>query len=301
MCHKEESQKQSAAFLAAAVAAPLAQTASGCTWLAAAPVTLACLLLGWTVNRRAGEDRRWLKELQGLWNCVILASILSWSGKCWPQLEGGWAIPYVLLALAAWASASRHRAQRGGCFLLWPMALLLGAVLISGMGDVQWENLRPSWQMPDVWLIPIALLPALNRTKASGGKLWWAIEGYALAAAAVTAGVLSPAVSVREISPIYELSRSIRLLGVAPRFESLMAAAMTMGYFVTACYLLTNGGESAMGGKRAWSYAVLTGILLGTGFRVDSRLGAMGSLLFWVVLPALAWLKKNPKKMEKPS
>lgn len=299
MCPEHPSEKQSAAWLAAAVAAPLAQTASGCTWLAAGPVALACMLLAWGARRCPGEDSRWLSMAQGLWNCVVLASLLPWSSLCWPGLEGTWAIPWVLLALAAWACGSDGRAVRSGCVLLWPVALLLGAVLLSGVGDLQWEHLAPTWQMPDAWLIPVALLPALGRGGSPGRKFWWGMAGYVLAVAVVTAGVLSPEGSAQAASPIYALSRSIRLLGIAARFESLVAVAMTCGYFVTAAYLLTNGGRGTQKGW-TWGGAALTAVLLLAGVRLDSRLAAVGSALLWALLPALVrWWKKKSKKLEK--
>jgi len=293
-------QKQSAAFLAAALAAPLIQTASACTWPAVLTVGSACLLTCWAVGRYIAPPDKWLLWLQWLWACVIASEVLHWSADCWPSHPDGYGAPLILLLLAAWAaSGGRERASRAGCALLWPLTLLLGAVLLSGIPEIEVKNLKPSWQMPDAGLVTVFLLPLLLRPgKGKGrGRLLTGLLLAALLTSAVTAGVLSPGVSRGMRAPFYELSRSLSLLGVAERFESLVAAALTIGYFCSLSLLLSQ--EAAEKGKLwPWIGAGISGLLFVFDLRMDSHLLALGTILMWVLLPALCRLKNNFTKME---
>lgn len=302
MYHKEITEKQRSAWLAAALAAPLAQTASACSWPAALAVGGMCLLMCWAVGKYITEPDKWLVFAQCLWICVVLSELLHWSAYCWPTHKSRWAAPLTLLLLAAWAvSGGKERAARTGCVLIWPLALLLGAVLLSGIPDVELKNLRLSWQMPDAHLITVMLLPALYSPgeRKRSGRLLLGLLLFALLTSVVTAGVLSPSVSSGMHSPVYELSRSLSLFGVAERFESLVAAAMTLGYFSLMTYLLS-ARETAWKGKRqTWGIAVAGGVLFLSGLRIDSRLLAVGSIMLWVVLPVLCHWKNNFKKSKK--
>ncbi len=243
---------------------------------------------------------KWLTILQNLWASVIISQTLGWCSFCWPSHLGRFSAPLILLLLAAWAaSGGRERTARIGCVLLWPLALLLGAVLLSGIPEAKFENLRPTWHLPDAHLITVMLIPVLCSRDAdkAKGKLLSGVLAFALLAAAVTAGILSPYVSSRADSPIYELSRSISLFGVAERFESLTAAAMTLGYFATISYLLSIPGEEEKG--KQWIYALIAGLLFLSGIPIDSRIIAIGSILLWIVFPAIMSLKNIFQKDEK--
>lgn len=297
MSHRKITEKQASAWLAAAWAAPLAQTASGCGWPSVLLMGGACLLICWAMGKYPTENSRWRNLLQGIWNCAVISEVLRWSVYCWPDTRGTYAVPLVLLLLAAWAVSGGERAARTGCVLLWPVTLLLGAVLLSGVPEMTWGRVTPTWQLPNAHLITAALLPALyaGREGKTDNRLLWGGAIFALVTSVVTAGVLSPAVSGKEQAPIYALSRSLSLFGVGKRLESLIAAAMTMGYYVTATFLLSAGE----GGKSVWCMAAVSALLLISGLRIDSRLLALGTILFWVVLPAVSGLKKNFKKVKK--
>lgn len=299
MYHKEITGKQSAAWLAAALAAPLAQTASACSWPVALAVGGICLLTCWGVVKYTTKPDGWVRILQSLWACVILSELLHWSTYCWPAHQSGWAVPLTLLLLALWAAGSgKEKAARVGCVLFWPLALLLGAVLLSGVPDMKLQNLKPVWQMPDAHLITVLLLPALWRPGEGkgNGRMLTGLMLFALTASAVTAGVLSPAVSGGMRAPIYELSRSLSLLGIAERFESLVAAAMTMGYFTVLTYLLSIPKSTWKGKKGLWGCTAFSALLFFSGLRADSRLLAIGSILLWIVLPVVCHWKNNFKK-----
>lgn len=301
MYHKEITEKQSSAWLAAALAAPLVQTASGCSWPAALAVGSVCLLTCWALGKYIALPDRWILILQCLWACIIMSELLHWSTYCWPTHKSEWAVPLTLLLLAAWAvNGGRGRAARVGCVLLWPLALLLGAVLLSGIPDVKSQNLKPTWQMPDAHLIMVMLLPALCRPgeRKRNGWLLTKLMLFALVTSIVTAGVLSPAVSSNITAPVYELSRSLSLFGIAERFESLIAAAMTLGYFSVLTYLLSIAESAWKGKKGLWGSVVVIGLLFLCNLRADSRILAIGSILIWLVLPVICHWKNNFQKSQ---
>lgn len=302
MCHKEISEKQFSAWLAATLAAPLAQTASACSWPVALVVGGICLLVCWAVAKYVAEPDRWLKLLQCLWICLIISELLHWSTYCWPTHQSYWAVPLTLFVLGIWTVAGgQEKAARVGCVLFWPLMLLLGAVFLSGIPEVKVENLKPDWQMPDAHLITVMLFPVLcqpGERKEKGGLLT-GLMLFALITSVVTTGVLSPAVSSHMKAPVYELSRSLSLLGIAERFESLIAAAMTLGYFSALTFLLSIPKSLQKGKKALWGYGAVSGLLFLSNLRIDSRLLAIGSLLIFVALPVICHWKNNFKKDKK--
>lgn len=302
MYHKEISEKQSSAWLAAALAAPLAQTASACSWPVVLAVGCICLFTCWGVAKYAVEPGRWLRAVQSGWACVVISELLHWSTYCWPTHQSYRAVPLTLLALAVWTvSGGREKAARAGCVLVWPLALLFGAVFLSGLPEVEMQNLTPAWQMPDAHLITVLLIPALcqNGRSQRNGRLLIGLLLFAIAASVVTAGVLSAAVSGQMRAPVYELSRSLSLLGITKRFESLVAVALTLGYFSTLTCLLRGPGSVCRGKKPVWICAGVSAVLFFSNLRVDSRLLAGGSILLWVVLPVICHWKNNFQKMKK--
>ena len=301
MSNKKITGKQESAWLAAAMIVPLAQTASGCTWPAVLILGGACLLICWALGKYPVENPGWLLVLQRIWNCVVITEVLHWCVYCWPDAKSAYTIPLTLLLLAALAATDGVRAVRTGCVLLWPVAILLGAVLLSGIPEISLRNISPIWQVPSAHLITAALIPAMSAGEGRKGnsRLLWGAAIFALLTAVITTGVLTAVVVKGERAPIYELSRSLSLFGVGKRLESLIAAAMTMGYYVAVTYLICGGRIAEENPKPVWGMAALSGILICSGLRVDSRLLALGSVLIWVVLPLSTVIKKDFKKGKK--
>lgn len=296
--------RQQRAWVTAAMAAPLARAAAGYTWPAVLTVGGITLFLSWWLAKYTAELKPWLVILQGLWASVIVSELLWWIGDCWPGHNSAKAAPLILLALAAWpASGGEGRAARVGCTLVWPVGFLLGAVLLSALPEVKAENLLPFWGMRDASLIPVLLLPVLygKGKKGSGGKTWIGLLALAVLAAVAAAGVLSPGVCGRAGFAFYELSRSIQILGIAERFESVAAAGMTLGYFASASYLLSVPEGMENKGRMVWAYAGLAGILYVMDLRIDSRVLAIGSILLWVLFPAVSSFKIIFQKTSKTS
>ncbi len=288
--------KQARVFLSAALLAPLAQTAASCSWLTVALIGGVTLLCCWLLGKYAPRPGPILAALQGLWASLVLSELLHWSTYSWPGHEDDYTIALGILALALWATKGGSvRGARIACVLFWPVTLLLGSVLVSGLPDMSLSNLKPSWQLPDAWLIVVLLLPALltQRGVIIGGGRLAGLLFYGLCLATVTAGVLSVSVSADVSAPVYELSRSLSLWGIAERFESLIAVALTLGYFATLTFLLCLPDGSGEMKSLRWCIAALAAMLYISGIRPDSRLVAVGCIALWFLAPLLASLKKR--------
>ncbi len=302
MCNRKSN---TSLWLLAAVAAPLAQTDSSSSWLAVLLVGGVCLGICWGLERIHDQPSPWLWVVQWFWLSLILGEFLHWTMYCWPDYQSYHAVPLVLLVLAAWlAGKGEEQASRAGSAMFWLLVLLFGAVLLSGAKEIQLENVRPVWQMKNAALITVILIPAMGiglKGKASGRKRWILALGFLFAF--VTTGVLTVSAAEKADSAFYEMSRSIRLLGTVERFESLVAAGMTMGYFVLLSFLLSTcaeGAEQIKQGKGrwgVWSNAVLTALWFIWGFRLSSTVLALGTMLTWVVLPVLNCIQRKIQKM----
>lgn len=298
MNQKEIPDRQRNWALIGAWLVPVTYGASGSSWLAAALAGAGVLVIcGW-LAKYAAAPGRWLRLLQDLWLCLLASELLNWCAGIWPSHENDFAAPLILLALAAYLSAKgMERIVRINCTLLLPVALLTGAVLLSAIPEIRWDYLRPEWQMPDANFITLLIVASLHNRgeserRGKSGILLWAA---AAAAAVVTVGTLSPAVSQSVTAPLYELSRSISLLGGAERFESLMAAGMTLGLFAALALTLEGGEEK----KGSWIKAGIAGVLFLTGIRPDSRILGIGSIVLWIMIPVICSMKKILKKDEK--
>ncbi len=296
------SNRQSRIWLMAAMAAPLAKAASCCSWLAVLLMGGITLLVGWWLARYRAEQKPWLDILQGLWASVIVSEMLYWCEDCWPSHSNVKAAALILLALSVWLTCKgRQHTARVGCILIWPVGFLLGIILLSAAPEVKLQNLYPTWQMPKAELVTILLLTTLyaGQGKRTSAGVCAGLLCYALITAAITAGVLSPYISGMTETGLYEVSRSISLFGVSQRLESVAAAGMTIGYFGGISYLLSIPEEAANRSRMVLAYGVLAGLLFIMNIRFDSRMIAVGSILLWVIFPAMCSVKKIFQKHPK--
>lgn len=291
--------KKKDAWLLTALAAPLARTASGCSWLTVLVIGVVGLGLCWGVEHLGRPAGKFFSAVQWIWLIFILGMTLGWTADCWKDSENSPVVGGTLLLLAAWtASKGEDVSRRTGNLLRFFLIVLIGGVLLSGLGDVCLTNLRPQWRMNTAHIITLFLFPAAaawSGCAGSGGKSKLAILLFAAVTAAVATGVLSGGYASSRVSAFYELSRSTELLGTARRFESLAGLGMTLGYYVFLTLLLTVAGkwaEGAIPGKRTLGIwlAAAGGMLAYLTEAVNDRVLALGSLAAWIVLPVLACL-----------
>jgi hypothetical protein len=230
---------------------------------------------------------------------VLLGELLDCTAQSWPVGKSDPAVPLILVVLAAW---SGHKgpaaAARVGTVLFWVVLGLYLAVFAAGAQDMQIRWLVPHWNTPDELGILSLLLPCaaagLLQNPASPGKKGWLTVLYLVAGAMITAGVLSPAQTTEMSNAFYELSRSLNFLGVARRFEALICAGTTVGWFALLSLLLTLCGTyfqnifSGGGRTGVWLSAVGGTVLKLCGLHINPMLLLMMGAVFWVAMPLLA-------------
>lgn len=173
-----------------------------------------------------------------LWLVLAMGYCACLTDAAFPMADGFPALGWVLLALAAWGSRKGNTACAGCSGILSLLLLILYSIIvIFSLPEVEISYLMPSvrWEesvktaglfllSTGVWFLPI------SQHRGSGRPLAWI--GVPLSAlCAVTAGVLSPEVARAEQVPLYELARSVSVLGVVERIEPLLSAAMTLGIY----------------------------------------------------------------------
>ena len=302
------------AWAAAAISAPAAQflgstpwhwtlllgVAAGCIWL--------CVEAATVYGRR---DWKPLAVLQIFFLMFAVSAAAGWSVACWPTARQEWTIPVVLLVLSACGAAGGCReGARCGAVLFWCLVLLFAVLVAFAVPEVQWDNLRPVNGGDGGTAAAVLLLPAaaalLPRKKGKSPWLWGL--GIALIGAGIsllTAGVISPAVAGETQGAFFEMIRGISILGVAERFESVVAAAMTLGWFCLLSLLLTGAGHlgetlhTGWGRPTVWLTALVAAVGLPWAKTVSPWISALGALIFWCMLPLLTKKPRFSKKGEK--
>lgn len=303
MYSKEMNEKQHTSWMLAAMAAPVTHAASNCSWPAVAVVGILCLAIRYGVEK-LDIDRtpgKWLGAIQWLWMLLVVSEFMHWIMYCWPERKSYHVIPLVLLILAAYTvSRGASTAHRAGSTLRMPIGVLIGVILLSGIREICPGNLMPVWQMQTAHLISVMLIPVMGLgygvCKKKTGVL-----AYGVVVSVITTGVLSlDYIRLRE-SPFYDMSRSIHVLGTDSRLESMVAAGMTLGYYVLLTYLIgitANAWEPEKQRVRSiWISALFAGLVFVSGMRLNSRLLAIGNLLIWAVFPIVKNIGKNIKKV----
>lgn len=273
-------------FEVLALTVPAAEAAVGKNWLPTLILTLAALLICTCVSTQEVPEWDWLKKLQCIAAALILAKLLEWTHRSWPGTGANYAVPAVLLALAAYG-VQKGNAIRGSSVLRYGVYLVLALLAIAGLKQVKPQDLAPKAQVPDLTLAAVLLLPLLSRRN---GNAAIPLNGIAATAASVlTAGSDS----------IYGYSRGISLGGAATHLESLAASAITIGWFAAISFVLDSVQEKSEKKKGVWISALLAyGIYL-TGIDIRGEALAALELLLWGVIPLLWGLKKKLKKVEK--
>ena len=184
------------------------------------------------------------------------------------------------------------------------LAALYIIVLVSAARQVKIEWLTP-WggarQTVEV-LPPMLALTCLRflpgrRERVKGGWLALLVLGPA-ALAAVTAGCLSPRLTMGLQQPFYTVSQSLSVLDVMERFEPLVSAALLMGFFAlesllfAACRAELDAAVPALR-EKTWAHAALGalafGLMLATG-KIAPEVWALGAAIFWGLGPLLTQL-----------
>ncbi|MBR5430075.1 MAG: hypothetical protein IK116_06055 [Firmicutes bacterium] len=267
-------------------------------WLSA----LAGGVLGALACRCDSRTHTPLRVLQALWLAVPLCVGAQSARALFPDVAGSMYVPAVVLAMA-WLLAQQSRGGLLACCAVVGF-FVLGAVGIVSLCAVPKLTLR--WLRPvptlDGFLCALAigaggmLLAACGEEPGPGWR-WSALLAPAILSA-LAGGCLSRPLAARQASAFYTLSRGVSLFGVAERFEALIAACLTLG-LCSACALILRAGRALLGSD--WAILLIPAALALCLFPIPGLCMAAGTVVFWVILPALWPLGKKLKIRKKSS
>lgn len=303
-------RRQLSAWQFAAMTPVLIQLLGGASWFWIILMGGISLLVQWILRKWGVEaESRWLFVLQLLYIIVLLGSITGYASQSWPRSNSYPWVPLILLALAAWsAQKGTSAAARVGCVLFWGVLIVYLLVFGAGIREMEhnwfvFTKKAPEWLGAVIFITPVVAAILGNEGKAGGKSLLPVI--FCLLAAVITNAVLSPAVASGMDNAFYEMSRSLSLFGVAKRFEALISAAMTVGWFTLLNLYLSVAGRLSekifpeWGRPGVWTTAVVSAGCMLCGLRVSAVNLLIFAAVIWVALPILLQLLKQIKKSEK--
>lgn len=299
--------RQLTAWLVAAIVPAAIQLTAGTSWLSvflAALMGLLCILLRWSFGSQPKSKILILAQ----WGLItaVLAAFSGYSVQSWPEGSHK-AVALILLSLAMWSAwKGPSAAARVGCVLFWFVLFLYLILLGAGLKEIQLKWLLPPKGDVSALSCVLFLTPAvasihLNKGEAKVPRLLL-IVGLTTAAAMITAGVLSPQVAMQKDNPFYEMTRSLNLLGQARRFEAVLSAAMTAGWFallslyLTTCATLSETFRPGWGKYGALAAALLAAVATLCDLPIPEFLLLILTAVFWVLLPLFTQIMGSIKK-----
>lgn len=298
MYSKTLPSRQLATWLSAALIPVLLQLSVGDGWPAVSVAVIVGTVATITVWKWGKVPAHpIIAVLQILYILVLLMQLLpsiafSWPGDNYPV------VPLIVLALAAWsANKGASAAARVGCVLFWIVLIMYLIVLATATKEITFSWLRPdAFSFP--WMsLAVILLPCAGIVMRCDESKWdprVLLPGVLLlAGTCVTAGVLSPE-RVRELSdPFYIMSRSVNLLGIAQRFEAVLSAGMTVGWYslVSATLSISAAWAEKVGAGLAsgavWGTAAAAAVGMLCNLHISWQVLAIFASVFWVGIPIL--------------
>lgn len=253
---------------------------------------LMCKAFGW-----GGKA---LAVLTLLWTVLVMGWTAALADTAFPMVNGFPGLGWIMLAMAAWGARKGAKACAGcsGVLCLF-LIVLYGVVAVFAVPDVTWRWLKPDsrWEQ-GIWTAGLFLLPAgvwyVPCGAESKGPSWpvaFALPLFGAALSAVTAGVLSPELAAVRKVPLYDVAQSVSLFGVVERIEPLLSAAVTMGVFALLS-VQVSAAQALADRIRQWSWSGsvacgMAGIAMILTKDMPMELVAIGSLVFWLVIPLI--------------
>lgn len=250
-----------------------------------------------------GFGRVWL-VLGAAFALVSAAQTASQAHLAFPDETGKLAGPVILVLAALANRKGAEQAARVCGVMSLILAALYTIVLLSAARQVKlswltpWGAARQTIEVlpPMLALTCLRFLPG-RRGRVKGGWLALLVLGPA-ALAAVTAGCLSPRLTMGLSQPFYTVSQSLSVLDVMERFEPLVSAALLMGFFAlesllfAACRAQLDTAVTALWEKK-WASAALGVLAFGLMFAtrgIGPEAWALGAAIFWGMGPLLTQL-----------
>lgn len=236
--------------------------------------------------------------IQWMLLAVVLGVVCRESVQSWPQGAHP-VVGLMLLALAAWSAFKGTSAcARVGTVLFWFVLVLYLILLGAGVKDVKLSWLRPGLGEVNgvgcvLLLTPAAASIHLYKRKENIKPRLLLIGIFCTVAAAVTSGVLSPHMASKIQNPFYEMTRSLNLLGQARRFEAVLSAAMTVGWFCLQSVFLSlcaNLADNLRPGLGRWGILgaiPVAAIVLLCDLHIPGAVLLVLCTVFWVFVPVI--------------
>lgn len=294
------------AWILAALSAPLCHLTGKTGWIEVAAAGTLCTVLNLLRFREDSEltqTKKWYVAVAGV--CLVLAAgvCLNLAETTWPTGNTTTVVPLVLLVLAAWGAwEGPEKASRTGSVLLWFLVILFSSVVAGGVGNVKLSRIGVSGEVSDGLVYLVFLLPGIAavipRSKGSE-KLLWVLPAFGTLMTLLVTGILSEPVAGSIEDPFGEFGKSLSLFGVVERYESLVSASLTIGYFCLISLLLSAAHHLA---ETVYSGKGRIGMLLtafGAALTMNLNLKwfyvlAMVLLVTWYVIPVI--MNKTPLK-----
>lgn len=279
-------------FCACSVPAILLLTQLGWFWTAVCCVAVGILL----ALAKKSEQCRIIRIATLVWNLIALGAGADLLCRAFP--DSSILIGLLLLLLAAFAAdRGEHIMLRVGASAVFLLIILYGMLLGFSLPDVeisQFSIAQPKkWQAAAGALTPMLFLQ--KKSEKRSALLLLAAAVLAILAALVTAGR----------SDFYTAMMSVSVLGAMERLEPLVSVALTVGGFCLLGTICTRNAEMIsdlfpnekkfsmpinffLGGACIWLSRLLGGTIL-----------AIGTAIFWGLLPILPQSLEKQKKFEK--
>ena len=263
------------------------------------------IVLGWLVLRRVGHrpPRPAVRALYCAWAVVLMAGVLErTAGRLWSASGGKGDARWLLVLLAlplVWMGWGKAAAFFRAVEIFWLAVLVTtAAILLLGVPRMEWHwamEAAGDWRQSllsgaltmstGLFVLPYLYMVEEEPGGVHRGLMWLGWLGVLTAAlAALTAGLLSPAVAAQLDGPFFAAAG---LLGDSARLEGLVSALWLLPDLTLAGLLSRTWGE------RHWpALAVLAALglaLVGLGGKLPETALASGCLLLavlTVVLPA---------------
>jgi hypothetical protein len=290
--------QQLSAWLFAALV-PVALQILGGGWIWALCIGGFAMALAYIQWRKPREPGKLESAILLLYVTILTGQLLHHTAGSWPVGNSDPAVPLILLVLATWsAQKGPSAAARVGAVLFWAVLGLYAVVLVAGVKDIKMEWLIPELDATSPLALVLFLLPcaclALLREKGTPGKKGVFTVAFVVSGMIITSGVLSPGVAVDLPNAFYEMGRSLDLLGVARRFEALICAGATVGWFALLTVLLSLCGiytEKIFSGKGREGVvlpAIGAALWKLCGLHIMPWYLLLAGAIFWVIIPFLA-------------
>lgn len=223
---KTNVNKESRAFASAAMVVPAAEAAMGCNPIVVMGASAIAYGLCSILALGESEDSKLVRYLQTPFLIIMTAYYLERTSECWPAEGAEYTVPLVLLVLVAYAVMKKAE-RKASNVLRYGMYAILVLVIVSGVKKINWEIALPNWGGADLSLLGVLILPMIGEEKKEASL-----------AAGISASVAAIMTIGTTAQGIYAYSRSLTLHGVTEHIESLVACAVTVGWFTALCWIL---------------------------------------------------------------